>query len=111
MSRNPDFAQKEVHLANFAKAIAHPARVAILKELAQRKSCICGEIVEVLPLAQATVSQHLKELKALGLISGTVEGVKSCYCVNWEVFEQMTGDFLCFFKEVIAQKPEDGLCC
>jgi len=91
------FEQQEQHLANFAKAIAHPARIAILKVLAQRQECICGEIVEVLPLAQSTVSQHLKELLKAGLIKGTIDGPRSCYCINWETFnrfyEQFTGVF------------------
>ena len=76
------FSPEENQLAEMAKALGHPARIAILKELARRNSCVCGEIVEVLPLAQSTVSQHLKELKAAGLIQGTVEGAKSCYCIN-----------------------------
>lgn len=111
MSSNPKFSASEITLATFAKAISNPARVAILKELAKSKKCICGEIVHVLPLAQATVSQHLKELKELGLISGTVDGVKSCYCINWAAFEKMTGDFLVFFKEIIAQKGNEEECC
>ncbi|MBL7804373.1 MAG: winged helix-turn-helix transcriptional regulator [Saprospiraceae bacterium] len=78
------FSAEDNELAEMAKALGHPARVAILKELARRNSCVCGEIVEVLPLAQSTVSQHLKELKAAGLIKGTVEGVKSCYCIDWD---------------------------
>lgn len=78
------FSTAENELAELAKALGHPARIAILRELARRQTCVCGEIVEVLPLAQSTVSQHLKELKAAGLICGTVEGVKSCYCINWE---------------------------
>jgi len=83
------FSAIDNELAAMAKALAHPARVAILKELAHRNVCVCGEIVEVLPLAQSTVSQHLKELKAAGLITGTVEGVKSCYCVNWEAVARL----------------------
>lgn len=83
------FEPDEQLLASYAKALAHPARVAILKELARRKTCICGEIVEVLPLAQSTVSQHLKELQQAGLIKGTVDGVKSCYCINEAAFQQM----------------------
>lgn len=78
------FSTEENELAELAKALGHPARIAILKELAQRQSCVCGEIVEVLPLAQSTVSQHLKELKDAGLIQGTLEGAKSCYCINWD---------------------------
>lgn len=83
------FTDTDNELAKLAKALAHPARVAILKELARRNVCVCGEIVDVLPLAQSTVSQHLKELKAAGLISGTVEGVKSCYCINWEALARL----------------------
>ncbi|MCC6723938.1 MAG: winged helix-turn-helix transcriptional regulator [Saprospiraceae bacterium] len=76
--KKEEFSIEEQELAALAKALAHPARIAILKELASRQSCVCGEIVEVLPLAQSTVSQHLKELLNAGLIQGTVEGVKSC---------------------------------
>ena len=69
-------------IANWAKALAHPARVAILEVLIRRGSCVCGDIVEELPLAQATVSQHLKVLKAAGLIQGDVEGRTVCYCAD-----------------------------
>ena len=99
VSKKAEFKEDEIMLAEFAKAISHPARVAILKEVAQRKSCICGEIVEVLPLAQSTVSQHLKELKKVGLLSGTVEGVKSCYCINWAAFEKISQLFKSFIDK------------
>ena len=69
-------------MAQFARALAHPARVAILRLLIQRGECICGTIVELLPLAQATVSQHLKVLKEAGLIQGEIDGPRVCYCVN-----------------------------
>ena len=72
-----EFLKAEQELAQFAKALSHPARIAILKVLAQKNECVCGEIVEVLPLAQSTVSQHLKELKEAGLIKGTVDGPRS----------------------------------
>ena len=88
INKKEAFTQKEQGLAEFAKALAHPARIAILKMLAQHNGCICGEIVEVLPLAQSTVSQHLKELKNAGLIDGTVDGPRSCYCINWKAFEK-----------------------
>jgi len=68
--------------AEIAKALGHPARVAILKILASRNTCFCGDITEILPLAQSTVSQHLKALKEAGLIKGNVEGVRTCYCLN-----------------------------
>jgi DNA-binding transcriptional ArsR family regulator len=83
------FGPFENELAELSKALGHPARIAILKALAQRNTCVCGEIVDVLPLAQSTVSQHLKELKSAGLISGTVEGVKSCYCINWDAVTRL----------------------
>lgn len=76
------FSARENKLANYAKALAHPARVAILNILAKRATCICGDIVEELPLSQSTVSQHLKELKEAGLIKGEIEGAKVCYCIN-----------------------------
>ncbi len=69
-------------LADFAKALGHPARIEILKILKSKKSCVCGEIVELLPLAQATVSQHLKVLKDAGLIRGEISGPSSCYCLE-----------------------------
>jgi ArsR family transcriptional regulator len=68
--------------AVIAKALGHPARIAILKILADRSTCFCGDITEILPLAQSTVSQHLKALKSAGLIKGEVEGVRTCYCLN-----------------------------
>ena len=91
------FSQEDQELASLAKALAHPARIAILKELAQRQSCICGEIVEVLPLAQSTVSQHLKELKEAGLIKGTVDGTKSCYCIDQKAFKRFENMLKSFF--------------
>ena len=75
--------------AEIAKALGHPARIAILKILAQRTTCFCGNITEILPLAQSTVSQHLKALKNAGLINGTVEGVKTCYCLNPEGIREL----------------------
>jgi DNA-binding transcriptional ArsR family regulator len=68
--------------AAIAKALGHPARIAILKILAQKNTCFCGDITEIIPLAQSTVSQHLKALKTAGLIKGEVEGVRTCYCLN-----------------------------
>jgi len=69
-------------LAALAKAVGHPARVAILRLLARKNACVCGEIVDELPLAQSTVSQHLKVLKAAGLIQGEVDGPRICYCID-----------------------------
>jgi len=72
-----------------AKALGHPARIAILKLLSQRTTCFCGDITEVLPLAQSTVSQHLKALKSAGLITGEVEGVRTCYCLNLDGIKEL----------------------
>jgi ArsR family transcriptional regulator, arsenate/arsenite/antimonite-responsive transcriptional repressor len=76
------FHPDDERLAARLKALAHPARLRILEVLAARGTCICGEIVEVLPLAQATVSQHLKILKEAALLQGTIEGPRSCYCID-----------------------------
>ena len=91
------FKSKDVRLAILAKALAHPARIAILRTLAKRDECVCGELVDAIPLAQATVSQHLKELKSVGLIKGEVDGPRSCYCLNGEIvdeYEKLLGIFL-----------------
>jgi ArsR family transcriptional regulator len=103
------FTQKEQDLAEFAKALAHPARIAILKVLAQRNECICGEIVDVLPLAQSTVSQHLKELKNAGLIDGSVDGPRSCYCINWKAFEKFNQEFSWLFNNLKLKNEQS--CC
>lgn len=104
------FSVEEQKLAEFARALGHPARIAILKELARHDTCICGEIVSCLPLAQATVSQHLKELLRLGLIKGTVDGKKSCYCIDWETFKRVQKSFGIFFEE-LNQAKQDQECC
>lgn len=77
-----EFSVKDNRLAKYANALSHPARIAILKFLIKNQECICGDIVNKLPLSQSTVSQHLKELKAAGLIKGEIEGKKVCYCID-----------------------------
>jgi len=79
-----NYSEAEMQVAKFAKALSHPARVAILQLLIQKQSCICGDIVDELPIAQSTVSQHLKELKQAGLIKGNIDGASICYCVDTE---------------------------
>lgn len=108
-SKKEAFTQKEQDLAAFAKAMAHPARIAILKVLAQKNECICGEIVELLPLAQSTVSQHLKELKEAGLILGETDGPRSCYCINWKAFEKFNQGFNALFAQLKTQNEK--ACC
>jgi ArsR family transcriptional regulator len=87
--------------AEIAKALGHPARVAILKILAARDTCFCGDITEILPLAQSTVSQHLKALKKAGLIQGSVEGVRTCYCLNQEGIKELNNLLSEFSSELI----------
>lgn len=92
ITKTDNFTTEENELAAFAKALGHPARVAIIKYLSTQVSCVCGSIVEVIPLAQATVSQHLKELKNAGLIQGNFEGNSICYCLNpqkWKKFKAL----------------------
>src|SRR5688500_7705131 len=87
--------QSDETLAQLAAALGHPARVAIIRLLKEREVCVCGEIVEVLPLAQSTVSQHLKVLKAAGWIQGEVDGPRVCYCLDpqtLETFQDLIGE-------------------
>ena len=94
--------------AKYARALAHPARIAILKLLLQKNTCICGDIVDKLPLSQSTVSRHLKELKQAGLICGDVEGARVCYCINrkeWLLAKQI---FSGLFDTPLN---ESGNCC
>jgi DNA-binding transcriptional ArsR family regulator len=94
------FNESEIEIASIAKALSHPARVKILNILNQRNVCITGEIVDLLPLAQATVSQHLKELKDVGLIKGEVEGLKMCYCINPIEMKKVKTAFLNLFSKI-----------
>jgi DNA-binding transcriptional ArsR family regulator len=96
------FTEEQNKLAVQLKAIAHPARIAILQELIKANACICGDLVEELGLAQATISQHLKELKNAGLIKGTIEGVSVCYCIEpkaWTNLEKELNNLFQSFKD------------
>lgn len=95
------FSEEQNGLAQMLKALAHPARIAILQEIIKSNACICGDLVEELGLAQATISQHLKELKNAGLIQGTIEGVSVCYCINpetWKMLEKEISGFFSAYK-------------
>ncbi|RDC61674.1 ArsR/SmtB family transcription factor [Adhaeribacter pallidiroseus] len=94
------FRESEITLATYAKALAHPARVAILNMLSKKQICICGDIVEELPLSQSTVSQHLKELKSAGLITGEVNGACVCYYLNVDQIQKVRALFLQFLSEL-----------
>ncbi|PZF74859.1 ArsR/SmtB family transcription factor [Taibaiella soli] len=94
------FTQQQNDLANMAKAIAHPARIAILQFLLRTNACVCGSIVDEIGLAQATISQHLKELKTAGLIQGTVDGTSVCYCINPTSWYQIRDILSAFFTDI-----------
>jgi len=94
------FTRQQNDIANMAKAIAHPARVAILQYLVKKNACVTGVLVDEIGLAQPTTSQHLKELKNAGIIQGTIEGTSVCYCINPKVWRQYKELFNSFFKEV-----------
>ncbi|MBA2423606.1 MAG: winged helix-turn-helix transcriptional regulator [Chitinophagales bacterium] len=107
LAKVEEFTVKGNKIALYAKALAHPARVAIIQMLLEKQSCICGDIVDELPLSQSTVSQHLKELKKAGLIKGEIEGVKICYCIDeqeWNRAKHYLGGFL---NTLVAEKS----CC
>ena len=95
------FSSQQNQLATMLKALAHPARIAILQLLIKTNACICGELVNDLGLAQATISQHLKELKNAGLIQGNITGVSTCYCIDpkaWQLLEKQLADFFGSFS-------------
>lgn len=100
LAKNDAFLTPEVRLAAFAKALAHPARIAILKVLAERGECICGELVDELPLAQATVSQHLRALRDAGLVKVLADGPRSCYCVDLEGFSELRRHVRFLFAQI-----------
>jgi ArsR family transcriptional regulator, arsenate/arsenite/antimonite-responsive transcriptional repressor len=97
--KSTEYPDNELQMARYAKAMSHPARIAILKLLASMDTCYCGEIVEELPIAQATVSQHLKELKESGLIQGSIEAPKIRYCIEPENWKRAQLLFSGFFKQ------------
>ena len=102
------FTTDQQQLARVAKALAHPARVAIIQLLASKTTCISGDIAAELPLSRTTVTQHLQELKALDLIRGEIDGVTVCYCLNTELLNQVHQQFTAFFIEATATGPVCG---
>lgn len=101
LTKTEEFTKTQNELAVLTKALGHPARIAILQFLIKTKSCVCGDIVEELPLSQSTVSQHLKELKNAGLIKGDIDGPSVCYCIDekaWTKAKKMIGDLFETYK-------------
>lgn len=107
-TKTDHFTAKQNTIATLAKAMGHPARVAIMEYLMKVDTCICGDIVNELPLAQPTVSQHLKELKTAGLIKGTIEGKSICYCIDEGAIEQLQNYFGHIFSRLTLKKND---CC
>src|SRR5213596_1780725 len=96
-----EFSVKDNRIARYAKALSHPARIAILKLLIKKQVCICGDLVDELPLSQSTVSQHLKELKDAGIIKGDIEGAKVCYCIDekeWKAVQSFLNELFDSYK-------------
>jgi len=97
LTKTEEFTKVQNDLARITKALGHPARIAILQFLVKTKSCVCGDIVDELPLSQSTVSQHLKELKSAGLIKGNIDGPSVCYCIDekaWTRAKKQVEDFM-----------------
>jgi DNA-binding HxlR family transcriptional regulator len=108
LSKTTLFSNGQNQLAEFSKAISHPARIAILEYLLQVDQCVCGQLVDELPLAQATISQHLSALKSIGLIKGTISGPSVCYCIDKEKWGEAQRTIAYFFNS--QPKKMDGCC-
>ena len=103
------FSEAQNKLAMAAKAFAHPARVAIIQHLLKTNACINGDLVQELGLAQATISQHLRELKDIGIIQGTIEGSSISYCINPVRWAEIKGQFDEIFNQL--ESPSSNTCC
>ncbi|WP_298481002.1 metalloregulator ArsR/SmtB family transcription factor [uncultured Maribacter sp.] len=108
LAKSEIFTDKQNAISTFAKVFGHPARVAILEHLFATNTCICGDLVDVIGLAQPTISQHLKELKNVGLIKGNVEGTSVCYCIHKENWKSMKSVINTFLDQDITTKTD---CC
>ena len=106
-AKTEEFTVKDNKIAKYTKALAHPARVAILQLLIKKQACVCGDIVNELPLSQSTVSQHLKELKEAGLIKGDIDGSKICYCIDEKEWNNAKAYLTTFFEAYINKNT----CC
>ncbi len=98
-SKKELFTSSQNHIAQIAKALSHPARIAILEHLIEKNACVCGDLVDELPLSQSTISQHLKELKKAGIIHGEISGTSVCYCINPKIWENAKVVLKNFFEE------------
>lgn len=108
LTKTEIFTEQQNKIASIAKVLGHPARIAIIQQLIKLNSCICGDLVEEIGLAQATISQHLKELKKVELIQGNIEGTSVCYCINTKKWTEINTIFSDFFNQKFYSKDE---CC
>ena len=107
LTKTEIFTDRQNKLAQMMKALAHPARIAIIQQLIKTNACICGDLVDELGLAQATISQHLKELKTAGLIKGTIEGTSVCYCIDEKIWKHYKRELESFF---VPMEPGSKCC-
>jgi predicted transcriptional regulator len=107
LTKTEIFTNEQNQLASLFKVLGHPARIAILQHIINQKACICNDLVEELGLAQATISQHLKELKSIGIIQGAIEGKSVCYCIEEKVWKQIQAQLNVLFNQEVSVKQ----CC
>ena len=107
-TKTAEYSIKELNIAKYAKALSHPARIAILNLLLKKQTCICGDIVDDLPLSQSTVSQHLKELKEARLIKGNIDGASVCYCIDEKVWNKALTQLNDLFEKINSKSVS---CC
>lgn len=96
------FTDEQNKLAILFKVLGHPARIAIIQHIINQKACICNDLVDELGLAQATISQHLKELKNIGIIQGTIEGKSVCYCIDENIWNEIKNELINFFNQDVS---------
>jgi len=108
LTKTDNYTTEQVELAKMIKALGHPARIAILQSIIQAEKCICGDLVTEIGLAQSTISQHLKELKSIGLIQGTIEGTSMCYCINDITWNRLKDQMNSLFTSVNC---DGNSCC
>jgi len=101
LTKSEIFTDEQNRLAALFKVLGHPARIAILQYIINQKACICNDLVDELGLAQATISQHLKELKGMGIIQGTIEGKSVCYCIDVNLWKKVQAEFNAFFNQEV----------
>ena len=107
VTKSEIFSESQNQIASVAKVLGHPARIAILQQIIKAKSCICGDLVTEIGLAQPTISQHLRELKNIGIIKGDIEGTRVCYCIDEKKWDEISDLLATFFQQDICGKD----CC